>query len=443
MRLRESIALGAYTAAFNLLLPLGILVGLPFLLLKEKRRKTVFKRLGLQQFPVAVKSGRPIWVHALSLGELLSCEALMQALRERVQDRPIYLSVSTLSAMQLAEDRFRASVDELFYFPLDLWWSVRRALKRVNPAVIAFIETDIWPGFQHQTRAARIPVLLVNGRLSPDSQQAYRRFRSLFVPALNTFRTIYPQSSTEAQRYRDVGVQAERLGYTGNLKFDVADALQSTTDKAALRNRLGVKTDDLVLLAGSTHPGEEQAVLDAFEKVRQRIGLAKLIIVPRHPARGAEVLELARRRRLVVHAFTSGKAAAPWDVTVVDAIGVLSKLYTIARVSFVGGSLVPKGGQNPLESAAGGCPVVFGSDMSDFPDIAMWLVQHGAATQIEESAMLADAWLEILSSDDRWRAMSRAGRRVVEENRGATDTIVEEIVMSMDDVENSFEDRLR
>lgn len=409
----------AYLAVMNIILPPLLLVALPFLWLKEKRRKTLFQRLGFQSLPDGRAGARPLWVHALSLGELLSCTTLIRELRETVSDRPIVFSVSTLSAMQMARERIAPFVDHIFYFPLDLWWPVHRVLARVNPALVVFIETDVWPGFQGQLRTRDIPAILVNGRLSPDGERACRRFGSLFVPALNTFKEIHPQSQGEAQRYRDVGVEANRIATVGNLKFDVAGTAPTREALQALSRDLGLTSDDVVVLAGSTHPGEEEAVLRAFETVRARVANAKLLLVPRHPARGAEVAALARRAWRV-HLFSNGPATSPWDVWVVDAMGVLSKLYHVADVSFVGGSLVAKGGQNPLESAAAGCPVVFGFDMSDFPDIATSLMEEGAAEQIGEADVLGERWLDILMDGPRRERMALAGRRVVAQNRGAT-----------------------
>lgn len=428
MRIREQIVLWSYIGAVNVLMPLGILIGLPVLLLKEKRRETLFKRLGFQRLPRADDQKRPVWVHALSLGETLSCVSLVEEVRARLRERPLYFSVSTLAAMRIANDRIAPLVDGLFYFPLDLWWPARRVLQRVWPCLMVFIETDIWPGFQHQLRRTGTPAVLVNGRLSPDSYQACRRFRSLFAPALNTFRKIYPQSKTEAQRYLDVGLVPERLGGPGNLKFDVASRAPSGDEIRLLGERLGLKSSDIVLLAGSTHPGEEEVVLRAYGGVRQQVPEARLVIVPRQPRRADEVAALARRAQWNVGLFTTAESCDRWDVLVVDVMGVLSKLYYFATASFVGGSLISEGGQNPLESAAAGCPVMFGPDMSDFPDIARWLLESKAAAEVADGTTLEAKWLQVLSDANVRERMREAGLRVVQEHRGATASIAAEII---------------
>lgn len=427
MGFRERIALGCYIGAMNVLLPLGILIALPVLLLKEKRRKTLFRRLGFQRFPMMSSGKRPVWVHALSLGETLSCVSLVEELREQLQDRPLLFSVSTLSAMQVASDRIRPAVDGVFYFPLDLWWPARRALMKVSPCLMVFIETDVWPGFQHQLRRTETPAVLVNARLSPDSYRACQRFSSLFAPALNTFRRIYPQSKTEGQRYLDVGVAARRIVSPGNLKFDVACRPPKPDEFRALRDRLGVQPSDRVLLAGSTHPGEEEMVLQAYRTVQNQMPDARLIIVPRHPGRADEVAALAQKSGWSVLSLTGSEKTKRWDVLVVDVMGVLSSLYHLAMVSFVGGSLVSKGGQNPLESAAAGCPVTFGPDMSDFPDIAKWLLEGGVAVQVSDGERLGEKWLELLADEGSRAQISEVCCRIMGEHQGATSLIAHEV----------------
>lgn len=427
MRIRERIVLWGYITAVNLLMPLGILFGLPIFLCQEKRRNTLFKRLGFQRLPGTSGSSRPVWVHALSLGETLSSTSLLEELRPQLGERPLYFSVSTLSAMQIASERIRPFVDGLFYFPLDLWWPAHRTLRAISPCLMVFVETDIWPGFQCQLRRTATPALLVNGRLSPGSYRACCRFKSLFAPALNTFDRIYPQSKTEAQRYVDVGVNPQRLGRPGNLKFDVAGRQPGPEDIRALGQRLNVNPSDNVLLAGSTHMGEEEIVMKAYAIVRREVGNVRLILVPRHPARAGEVIELARRAGWNARPLTTVQNGESWDVLVVDVMGVLSRLYCIAKASFVGGSLVRKGGQNPLESAAAGCPVMFGPDMNDFPDIAKWLLESKAAYEVSDESSLGAKWLRILRDEHEWKGMREACRRVVEEHRGSTALIAGEV----------------
>lgn len=441
MRFREQLALWLYLGAVNCLMPLGILLSLPFLLLKEKRRRTLLPRLGWQRFPSLASAQPPVWIHALSVGETLSSVSLVETLRQRLAPRPIVFSVSTLAAMQIAQERIWSLVDGLFYFPLDLWWPVRRTLRRISPALIVFIETDVWPGFQYQVSRARIPAVLVNGRLSPDTYAACSRFRSLFAPALNRFDRLHPQSESEAQRYREVGVAPDRLGRCGNLKFDVARREPGPNELAALRQRLGLRDDDVVLLAGSTHPGEEEMVIGAYHLVREQARAAKLILVPRHPARASVVSRLTELSCRRVRCLSDLAHRDEWEVLVVDVLGVLSTLYHLATVSFVGGSLVPKGGQNPLESAAAGCPVMMGPDMRDFPDIAAGMIASGAARQIANGSALGKHWLGLLSDPQSLNRMREACRLFIQEHCGATRAVADSIVTLLERSESHHQPR--
>ncbi len=240
-RWRHWMLLRLYRAAFTLAIFLFVIV-FPLWLFSAKRRATLFKRLGWQPYPQSKpSSGKPVWIHALSIGELLSAGSLIQSVRRELGDRPLYLSVSTASAFAMAQDRFSRFCDGIFYFPYDVTFAVDRCLDAVDPALIVLVETDIWPGFLDDVRRRRIPCVLVNGRLSPDSFRLYRGLRLLFQSSFNTFDGIYPQSAGEAQRFLAVGVAPDRLRHHGNLKFDVAASVPDPTVVAALqRNSLSL-----------------------------------------------------------------------------------------------------------------------------------------------------------------------------------------------------------
>src|SRR5262245_44983463 len=247
-----------YRAAFTLAVVLFVII-FPLWLFSAKRRATLFQRLGWQSYPCRGQSPqRPVWIHALSMGELLSASSLIQRLRRELGTRPFYLSVSTASAFAIAHERFSGLCDGIFYFPYDVAVAVNRGLDAVDPALIVLVETDVWPGFLAEVGRRRIPCVLVNGRLSPDSFRLYGRLRLLFEPSFNTFRWIYPQSSGEAQRFLAIGVSPERLRHTGNLKFDVAAAIPGQEALAALREEFFVSPGAPTLIAGSTHRGEEE-----------------------------------------------------------------------------------------------------------------------------------------------------------------------------------------
>jgi len=420
-------ALAFYLGIVNFLAPPAVTLFLPFLMLMRKRRKTFFPRLGFQTYPGSDKVPvKPVWIHALSVGEMLSGLPLIKELRAKLPARPLYLSVSTLAAHEIAKEKAGAHVDGLFYFPYDLLFPMRSCLRQINPELFLLIETDIWPGFLAQVRRLGVPCFLLNGRLSPSSFRFSRALSALFVPAFNTFLRIYPQSQEEAQRFLDLGVEPQRIYRFGNLKFDLAGALPSSEKIAALRRDLGLDQEDRLLLAGSTHPGEEVMVRSVFLALRENLPQLKLIIVPRHPPRAAEIAGLFGQDPLRVLRF-SQTPQAPADVIVVDRMGLLGCLYALADVAFVGGSMTGKGGQNPIEPAVASRPVLFGPDMRDFPDVSRLLIEAGGAIQVQNAAELLEHCRRLLVDRGLAETMGMRARSVVDEHRGASAAIVAEV----------------
>jgi 3-deoxy-D-manno-octulosonic-acid transferase len=415
-----------YRAAFTLVIVLFI-IAFPLWVFSPKRRATLLKRLGWQQYPHPKQaSKKPLWIHALSIGELLSAGSLIRRLRQELGDRPLYVSVSTASAFAMAHDRFSQSCDQIFYFPYDVSFAVKRCLNAVDPALLVLIETDIWPGFLADVRRRSINCVLVNGRVSPGSFRTYSRLRLLFEPAFNTFHAIYPQSAGEAQRYGALGAAPECLRHIGNLKFDVAAAVPNSSAVAALRNEFFVTPNARILIAGSTHRGEEEIIRSCFLRLRTRFPGLQLIVVPRHPERASEVLQLFQQD--AAQAALASALERSTTVVVVDRMGYLSRLYAMADVAVIGGSFVPKGGQNPIEPAACGKPVLFGPDMHDFPDVAAWLLKAGGAIQAANEGELFAACDRLLSDPEEAKAMGERARRVVTEHQGATERVVQDVV---------------
>ncbi len=433
-----------YLAVMNLVVPLAGLLLLPVLLFSRKRRKTLLGRLGMQRYPGAHEpppaTGRsapaPVWVHALSVGELLSGVPLIRELRQRLPSRPLYLSVSTLAAHELATEKLAAQLDGLFYFPYDLLLPVHRCLRQIRPALFLLIETDIWPGFLAQMRLQRIPCILLNARLSPSSFRFTRWLSALFRPAFATFDRIYPQSPEESERFLALGLEARKLHRAGNLKFDLALPLPSPRDASDLRRQYGIGEQDQVLLAGSTHPGEEAILRSVLLALRKDYPGLVLILVPRHPKRAAEVARLFADDRMRV-VLSSRKASGRPDVVVVDRMGLLGGLYALADVTFVGGSLVRQGGQNPIEPAAAGKPVLFGPDMSDFPQVSRWLIEGGGAILVQNPDELLAHGRRLLADPALAMAVGRKARTVVDEHQGSSRQIAVEMVAFLETAESS------
>jgi 3-deoxy-D-manno-octulosonic-acid transferase len=434
LRWDERMLLGAYQFGMNVFFPPILLALSPILLLNRKRRTTLLPRLGIQRFPQTipskdkpVKGSKVLWVHALSVGEVLSAVPLIRQLYGRIRPAKLYLSVSTLSGYETSRDKLEGSLDGLFYFPLDLLFAVRRCFAKLEPSMVVLVETDIWPGFMAEMRRQGIPSFLINARLSPSSFKSYRQAKRLFVPALNTFSRIYPQSAADAESYRELGVNAEKLAEPGNLKFDAAKVSSGAFKVEQLRAKLAIREGERVLVAGSTHEGEEVILRSLFVQLRQSRPGLKLIVVPRHPHRAEHVRGMFADEALQVVLYSS-LPQERFDVVVVDEFGVLGAFYELGDLAYVGGSLVPKGGQNPVEPAAAGKPVLFGPDMSDFPAIAAVMLKEGGAIQVRNGEQLTAEANRLLSDHALSARLGAKNKALVERHSGVTSRIAADIL---------------
>ncbi len=412
---------------YNLVLLLAIIPGLPLVLAtllgSKKRRRNVLGRLGIQPYPKAV-AGKPIWIHALSVGEVMACLPLLRRIQVFFPNHPIHLSVSTVTGRDTAIRLALPHVRGLSYFPFDLLWSVRRSISCVDPCLFVLVESDIWPNFLYEMKRRNVPAVLVNGRVSPRSFSGYRRLRFFMEPVLSWFSAICAQSRNDWRRFRALGVPEERVTVTGSLKFDREQEVPTAQQIEALRRTLKVDRDAEVIVAGSTHQGEEGVLEQVFSRLKRRWKRSVLVVVPRDPNRAVQV------RRLFAE---KGWSAALWsqldpssfqdkaEVVVADVLGVLGRLYAVADVAFVGGSLVPCGGHNPLEPAALERPVLFGPYMSDFSTIAQSLVESGGAVQVRDGDDLYEHMAQLFQDERRLKEMGKSALRVFEENKGAAD----------------------
>lgn len=419
----------AYHLAWGSVVPFALALSWPFLLLKEKRREAFLPRLGFQPYPKLDPAGPgPVWIHALSVGEVLSAVPLIEGLQQRLgSSRSVVVSVSTASGRWIAEKRLKGKADGLFYFPYDTAFAYRRCISRIRPALFVLIETDVWPGSLGHLRARGVPCLLVNGRLSDRSLRLFSRWWGLFGSAFGAFDRIYPQSARQAGQYLRLGVGPDRLGPSGNLKYDARVPSATEGGGRSLRAVLGLAPTDRILIGGSTHPGEELHLLSVFARLRAEIAGLKLVLVPRDPGRGGEVRDVCRASGFETALLTDREAGHP-DVVVVDRLGFLSRFYSLAEIAFVGGSLVPKGGQNPIEPALAGKPIIFGPDMGDFSEIAPELIEAGGARMVVDRSGLLAACSDWLRNPQRAAEAGRKARQAVERHRGMADRLESEIM---------------
>lgn len=411
---------------YNLFLTVGVIVFAPLLFVKviltPKYRSRAGRRLGfaLGQSPGGAGSGWPrIWVHALSVGEVASARNLVRELRRSYPRGIILFSSATRAGESLAQAILREEVDCFVPFPLDLLWSVRRLIFWARPDLFVLVETDFWPNFLGELNRREIPSLLVNGRVSESSFARYRRFRWLFRPLFNSFQALAMQTEQDAASMRRLGVDPARLAVLGNLKYDAA--LSGGSAKAGLdRAALQIPEQALVWVAGSTHRGEEEIVFNAFQQLARSFPTLFLVVAPRNVERGAELAAMAARRGLPAFRRSLG-GGGEGTVLVLDTLGELSSVYALCEVAFVGGSLVPERGHNPLEPAVHGKPVLFGPGMEDFAEISRDLLAVGGARQVHDAEELRAA-LALLLADPA--ARERAGRQaqgLIASRRGVTE----------------------
>ena len=407
----------------------------PFLALlwvfSEKRRANLLQRLGWRTGILGAASGeKSIWIHALSVGETASAVPLARELKHRHPNTRIVLTASTRTGFETAHRLMGQGKDglvsEIGYFPFDIGFSINRVRRKINPACVILIETDLWPGFLHEMRTHHVPVLLVNARLSEKSLHGYLRFGFFFQPLFSKFKKVLVQSELDSTRFRQLGLDRALVTVAGNLKFDQMPALPGAEQVEALRQQLGIPTGQAVLVGGSTHDGEEDVLLGIFSSLRQQFHEPVLVLAPRDPLRSAGLAVAAEKHGLhpVLMSETDTLAAKSADVILVDRMGVLAKLYAIADAAFIGGSLVSEGGHNPLEAAAVSCPVCFGPDMSDFVEIADLLIQGGGAVQVHDAAELEMLFSEWLQHREKRVLAGENGRAVFLTHAGAADRIV-------------------
>lgn len=404
-----------------------IRLALPFILFRlwwrgrkaPARRKDWSHRLGY----VPRLQGTVIWVHAVSVGETIAAGPMVNRLLRSNPDATILMTATTDTGLAQAKKMFGERV-AYAYAPYDTPGAIRRFLRRVNPRILVILETEIWPNMIDQCHRFEVPVFLINARLSERSVQGYERVRSLAAPIMKKITWIAAQAEKDAQRFRRIGVAPESVEVTGSVKFDVdiTDAVRS--DAQQCRRELGARP---VWVAGSTHSGEDEQLLDAHRLVLAQHPQALLVIVPRHPDRFDSVAELAEKSGFIVARRSLKQDPAHAQVYLGDTMGELMMLYGAADVAFVGGSLVERGGHNPLEPAAWGLPVLSGRNVFNFETIYEEFRTHDGVRFVQGEEELANTLAQLFSDPSQAQALGQRAQAVVNRNRGALERVVEGI----------------
>src|SRR5580704_47000 len=408
-----------YTSALFVTLVLGLPYWLLAMATSGKYREGLSERLGW--VPDRLREGdarRTIWVHAVSVGEVLAASRLVNELSACAPQYRVLLSTTTRTGQRLARERTGAT--RAFYFPLDFPWIVKRYLRVLDPVLVVLVETELWPNLLSACRRAQIPVALVNGRISDRSLPRYLRLRRLWKGILAGISILLAQSEEDAKRLKAIGAPAGRVWFSGNLKYDVRSA-EPASITTVLRERLAPGTR--VLVCGSTLEGEEEILLDAFHQLLKTIPDCVMILAPRHPERFGRVVQLLKNRKeTCVRRSNWMKRPVkikPGTVVLLDSIGELASVYALASVAFVGGSLVPAGGHNPLEPAQFAVPVVMGNHYANFRAIIDTLLQ-AEALKLATTETLVPMLENLLTDDEAANALGVRALEVFHHESGAT-----------------------
>ncbi|MEJ2321319.1 MAG: lipid IV(A) 3-deoxy-D-manno-octulosonic acid transferase, partial [Gammaproteobacteria bacterium] len=381
-------------------------------------RKRIGERFGLYSRPPARDC---IWIHAVSVGESQATQPIMRWISETWPEIPVVISTTTPTGAERVEQMYRDSVQHI-YFPYDLPDAIGRALRTLKPRLLVVMETEIWPNLMRQCVASGVPVVLANARLSAASARGYGRIRRLIAPAVGRFSQIAAQNDADAQRFVELGADPARVHVCGSVKFDVRIPASVREHGELLRMAWG--TGRHVWVAASTHPGEDELLLDVHKAILARYPDALLVLTPRHPERFDAVAALVESRGFGYCRRSRMPVCKPSSqVYLGDTMGELTVFFAAADVAFVAGSLVPIGGHNVLEPASLGLPVIVGPHMHNFLGITRLMTDAGALVQVADSRELEKALIELFDNVEKRTAMGLAGLDVVKRNQGALECV--------------------
>jgi 3-deoxy-D-manno-octulosonic-acid transferase len=409
---------------YNILAILIVIIALPVFIARFIREEGFGERLKQsfgflpEETLAKVAHKNCIWLHAASVGEIVATSPLVKEARRQFPDKVILVSVVTASGYIMAK-RIITEADGIIFFPLDLPWLSRRTFARIMPGIFAPVETELWPNFLSACRKHHVPVVMVNGRISEKSLERYHYLRGVLKDMLGTVTRFCMQSTIDAQYIIRLGADPHRVVVTGNTKFDQTYTNIEPAEKQRLASELGLGEKYPVIVAGSTHKGEEEQLFKAFQKVKAEYPEAKMILAPRDIIRAEEISLLADSLKLRAVNRTAFPCELSYDVIILDTIGELGKIYSMGDIIFVGGSLIPRGGHNILEPAAHGKPIIVGPHMFNFKDSYALFSGRGACLTVYDEAELASKMLTILNDKEVRTNMADNTLAIIQENRGA------------------------
>ncbi len=424
---------------YDIILHISVIVLLPYFMFKMlsegKYRTGIPERFAIYRDEKlrALEGGDVVWFHAVSVGETRAVLPLLKLFKERYPEKKVVFSTITYTANRVAKNEEPLLIDVLVYFPLDLSWVVKRAVARLGPSLFVVVEKEVWPNIIHTLHERGVPIVVVNGTVSERSFGRYKKLGFFFANIFSTITRFCARTQEDRDRAVALGVSAQRAVATGNLKFDIEDVELKEADRESLGEELGIEPDDPLVVAGSTHAGEEEILIHVFRRLKEGFPALKLILAPRHPKRFDEVAALLRTSGLNFKRRTNKERAGErTDVVLLDTIGELTALYSLSTVAFVGGSLVEGvGGHNLLEPAVFSKPVVYGGCLKSYLYMAELLEKEGGGIRVTDRESLFTVLSSLLADRTLCTQAGMAARRVVDKNRGATEktmSIIEEVM---------------
>jgi 3-deoxy-D-manno-octulosonic-acid transferase len=421
---------------YNILFTFFLFLYAPYFFLRslfQKRfRRLLFHRMG--SIP-NLQGKRPVWIHAASVGEVICSIPLFKKIKEKFPGIPILLTTMTQTGNNTAE-KLIPEAEEILFFPFDHPFVIRRAVRRIGPRLLLLAETELWPNLLRFCGEENIPVSLFNGRISKKSLKGYLLFKSLFRECLKSISLFLMQTEGDRSRIIEIGAPPDRTKVMGNLKFDQTFRPVTQEEKESMARSLGLQGEETLLIAGSTHAGEEETLLGIFKELKPAAPNLYLFLAPRHLDRLEEVEKIIRKEGLPwmrKSAFSlnekpsAGRTSRIPPVILLDTMGELMRLYSLGTLVFIGGSLVPIGGHNPLEPLAFKKCVLFGPYMFNFSEISKRLIENGGAIQVDGKEGLSFHMKSLLREEKKRTEIGEKGYRFLQRHRGATERTFEEI----------------
>lgn len=364
------------------------------------------------------KDKKNVMVHGVSVGEVIALENLVKKIKETFPECKLVVTTGTKTGQDIAHKKLDGIADYITYFPFDIPYAVNKFLDTLNPSLVLIAETELWPNFAYGCKKKNIPLCIINGRISDSTYKTYKLAKPFFKEVFKNFTAVYAQSKEDLEKYRSIGISADKSEFMGNLKFDI-EKKEASIDMA----QQGYK----ILIAGSTHKGEDEIVLDTFAKLKKDFPKLKLLLAPRHPQRVPDIEQLIKNTDFTYGLRSKDDKFTNCDIIILDTLGELGKMYSICDIAFIGGSFNKTGGHNPLESAIFNKPTISGPSIHNFKDIYSILVKSGAGKVVSTPDELYSSIKALLSDDLLYNKVTIDCENVFAEQKGATGFVIKKI----------------